>query len=88
MEIKKNEMDEKMEANTKDIIAGAYRFYETYYDKCLYIEGRMREVYPGFNWTAIIYKKGYGSFHSYKTNGYFFSCKINNDIISVFGTKL
>ena len=45
MEIKKNEMDEKMEANTKDIIAGAYRFHETYYDQCLYIEGRMRDIY-------------------------------------------
>ena len=89
MEITDNKLSEKMLMNVKDVIAGAFKYKKTNFERAKYIVERLREIYnnTSYNFCCIVANDtSFGSFYSFYQNVYF-RCFFEGKFITLWSGK-
>ena len=91
IEVYKTEMNQKMQNDIKDIIAGAYIYVTNPIERPNYISKRLNEVYPNkLNWFVEYFENGRndnsGSCFTYDSP-YIFKCYFENAMIKIFALE-
>ena len=89
MDIRDNKLSPQMLSNVKDVIAGAFKFKSTNFERAKHIVERLMEIYKdeNYNFCCIVANdNSFGAYYNYY-DGIYFRCFFEEKFITLWNGK-